>query len=83
MNSFLQGKRILKAEALGRPTAATGSAQTPLSRPQRTAGPAAPASVTAAAHVEAVKEGDKVVRLIVTCACGERVEVECLYPAGS
>jgi hypothetical protein len=24
-----------------------------------------------------------VVRLIVTCACGERVEVECLYPAGS
>jgi len=29
-----------------------------------------------------VKEGDKVVRLIVTCACGERIEVDCLYPAG-
>lgn len=32
--------------------------------------------------VEVVKEGDKVVRIIVTCGCGERVEVECLYPAG-
>ena len=34
------------------------------------------------AHVEAIKQGDKIVRLIVTCACGERIEVECLYPAG-
>lgn len=31
--------------------------------------------------VEAVKEGDKVVRLIVTCGCGERIEIDCLYPA--
>jgi hypothetical protein len=36
----------------------------------------------ASAHVEVVKEGDKVVRLIVTCTCGERVEIECLYSAG-
>ena len=34
------------------------------------------------AQVEVVKEGDKVVRLIVTCTCGERVEIECLYTAG-
>lgn len=33
------------------------------------------------ATVEVVKEGDKVVRLIVSCVCGERVEIECLYPA--
>jgi hypothetical protein len=33
-------------------------------------------------QIEAIKEGDKVVRLIVTCRCGERIEVECLYPAG-
>ena len=33
-------------------------------------------------NVEVVKEGDKVVRIIVTCACGEKVEVDCLYPAG-
>lgn len=32
-------------------------------------------------HVEAVKEGDKVVRLLVTCSCGERIEIDCLYPA--
>ena len=35
------------------------------------------------ATVEVVKEGDKVVRLVITCVCGERVEVECLYPAGT
>jgi len=29
-----------------------------------------------------IKEGDKVVRLVVTCSCGEKIEVECLYPAG-
>jgi hypothetical protein len=32
--------------------------------------------------VECVKQGDKVMRLIVTCGCGERIEIECLYPAG-
>ena len=36
----------------------------------------------AGANVETVKQGDKIVRLIVTCSCGERIEVECLYPAG-
>ena len=45
-----------------------------------------PVSVTtpgaSSAHVEVVKEGDKVVRLIVNCVCGERVEIECLYSAG-
>jgi hypothetical protein len=34
------------------------------------------------AHVEVVKEGDKVVRLVVHCVCGERVDIECLYSAG-
>jgi hypothetical protein len=32
--------------------------------------------------VECMKQGDKVTRLIVTCSCGERIEIECLYPAG-
>lgn len=32
--------------------------------------------------VEAIKEGDKVVRIVVTCSCGERIEIDCLYPAG-
>lgn len=30
--------------------------------------------------IECVKHGDKVVRLIVTCSCGERIEIDCLYP---
>jgi hypothetical protein len=38
-----------------------------------------PASPT----VEIIREGGKVVRLVVTCACGEKIEVECLYAAGS
>jgi hypothetical protein len=29
--------------------------------------------------VECIKQGDKVVRLVVTCSCGERIEIECLY----
>ncbi len=35
------------------------------------------------AQVECVKQGDKVVRLIVTCSCGERIEIDCVYPTGS
>lgn len=33
--------------------------------------------------IDVVKEGDKVVRLVITCSCGERMEVECIYPAGA
>jgi hypothetical protein len=32
------------------------------------------------ASVETIKQGDTVVRLVVTCACGERIEIDCLYP---
>jgi len=34
-------------------------------------------------NIEVVKQGDKVVRLVIKCACGELIEIECLYPAGS
>lgn len=33
------------------------------------------------ASIEVIKDGDKIVRLMVTCACGEKIEVNCLYPA--
>jgi hypothetical protein len=36
---------------------------------------------SASPNIEIVKQGDKVTRLIVTCTCGERIEIECLYPA--
>ena len=32
--------------------------------------------------VEAIKQGDKIVRLVVTCSCGEKIEIDCLYPGG-
>lgn len=31
------------------------------------------------ATVECVREGDRVARLIVTCPCGERIEIDCVY----
>lgn len=88
MKSFLHGRKSSDSPAL-RPPAPTSPGQ-PL---PGTRVPAAHTHLPGPAHVQAgtgthatvevVKEGDKVVRLIVTCGCGERVEVECLYPAGS
>ncbi len=80
MKSFLQGKKVLNAQPLRAPTSSSAPAsKTPHLHP--------PLSVitpgASSAHVEVVKEGDKVVRLVVTCVCGERVEIECLYSAGS
>jgi len=83
MKSFLQGKKALNTAPLrppGAPAVMTAAARTH-------AHSHAPVTVVtpgaSSAHVEVVKEGDKVVRLVVTCVCGERVEIECLYSAGS
>jgi hypothetical protein len=38
-------------------------------------------SAAAGTQIEVVKQGDKVTRLIVTCSCGERIEIDCLYSA--
>jgi hypothetical protein len=78
MNSFLQGKKTISAASLTRPANAA-LARVPSAKQPKRPGQSAPE----AAQVEVVKEGDKVVRIIVTCVCGERVEVECLYPVGS
>jgi hypothetical protein len=74
MNSFLHGKSPGHAPSLFPPSAPVA---TPFAASARTVHPAAPGT-----QVEVVKEGDKVVRLVITCACGERTEVECIYPAG-
>lgn len=81
MNSFLQGKKTLSVPPLRPlPAALRPRELTPAPSHQ------SPAPTMGASHgqpsVEVVKEGDKVVRLIVVCTCGERVEIECLYPAG-
>jgi hypothetical protein len=80
MKSFLQGKKTLSVASLRAPgpQAAATAAKAHPHGPLSVVTPGA-----SSAHVEVVKEGDKVVRLIVTCVCGERVEIECLYSAGS
>ena len=72
MKPFLTGKRshddaLLRAPHTHKPAGHRGAVR-----------PAAEGPV-----VDVVKEGDKIVRIVVTCSCGEKVEVECLYPAGS
>ena len=73
MKPFLSGKKTLVGEPL-RSNAHVHPAQPPPGNVRP--GPNGPS-------VETVKQGDKVVRLIVTCACGERIEIDCLYPVGS
>jgi len=83
MKSFLHGKKSLSIPPLHpavSPVMATSAAAQP--KPAPAPAPAAhqgPGQAT----VEVIKEGDKVVRLVVVCTCGERVEIECLYPGGS
>lgn len=80
MKSFLQGKKTLNTGPLRPP----GMAVPAPARPHSHGGGVSVVTPGASsAHVEVVKEGDKVVRLIVTCVCGEKVEIECLYSAGS
>jgi len=85
MKSFLQGKKSLALPSLRPPVAAapTPSVSCTTTRAAAHAQPHQHTSAAGNAAVEIVKEGDKVVRLVITCGCGERIEVECLYPAGS
>lgn len=73
MKPFLQGRPVQKSGAL-KPL--EGGA--PAAMPQVRTGTPGHAGV----NVETVREGDKVVRIVVTCSCGERIEIDCLYPPG-
>lgn len=72
MKPFLNGKKSLAATPLRTVQSNSPLPVSAIVRP-------APNGPT----VEAIKQGDKVMRLVVTCACGERIEIDCLYPAGS
>jgi hypothetical protein len=77
MKPFLSGRPRHDQSALPR-IASAGSGLTRLHEAHSAAADrAGPAN---GPSVECVKQGDKVVRLIVTCSCGERIEVDCLYP---
>jgi len=75
MKSFLQGKRSLDMAALRAP-------QTGNLAKAGDAKPAEPVIAGLSPHIDLVKQGDKIIRIIVTCTCGERTEIECLYPPG-
>lgn len=76
MKSFLQGRPAAVAPALRNHAAPADTGFSAVC--------AHPSHADAASGViptvECVKQGSKVTRLIVTCACGSRIEVECLYP---
>ena len=78
MKPFLHGKKPHSTPALRVPAAGPHSMHRALSGSNSGLPDQAPAPT-----VETIKEGDKVVRLIVTCSCGEKIEVDCIYPAGS
>jgi hypothetical protein len=75
MKSFLQGKRTLDAAPLRSPQ---------LPRLTLPAGATACSAASAGPSplIDIVKQGDKIVRIVITCTCGERTEIECLYPPG-
>lgn len=73
MKPFLSGKRTSDAAALRVPHVHHAMPLTGAARPVQSEGP----------QVEVVKQGDKIMRIVVTCGCGEKIEVDCLYPAGS
>lgn len=66
------------------PFPSTAGGIKPVAAPARPAGHGhAAGAPTGATKVDCVREGDRVTRIIVTCACGERIEVDCLYAAGA
>ena len=79
MKSFLSG-RSHHDQPASRPEIPVSGGLSSLAKNK---GHAAHANGGGSPTVECIKQGDKVTRLIVTCSCGERIEVDCLYPAGS
>ena len=80
MKSFLSGRSRAPSESLQAPTGTANPGF--VAKAAMTGAHKDHAAPGAGPTVECVKQGDKVTRLIVTCTCGERIEIECIYPAG-
>jgi hypothetical protein len=74
MKPFLQGRKTAEAKPLPVPVS-------PAVLPSRDQSPP-PAKHSVGPNVEIVRKGTTITHLIVTCSCGEKVEVQCLYPEG-
>jgi len=75
MKSFLSDRPRIPTPGSPVPPPAFATVETPAN-----AAPRPPVHVNhPPATVECIREGDRIARIIVTCSCGERVEIECLY----
>ena len=79
MKPFLHGRKTLSTPALRFPHVPAGAPRSAEAQRPHAGAHHGTGGVT----VEVVKEGDKVARLLVTCGCGERIEIDCIYPVGS
>jgi hypothetical protein len=80
MKSFLLNRpRVNAPEVATSGSALAGGFGSPGATPQAKAH----AGHAEATHIECVREGDRITRLLITCACGERIEIDCLYAAGA
>jgi len=77
MKSFLSGRAQISGSSL-QPLANATAKPGGSGLPNHTHGKDAAASP--GATVQCIKQGDQIVRLIVTCTCGEKIEIDCLYP---
>jgi hypothetical protein len=80
MKPFLHGRKSLTVPALH---VAPGPAGVPPRSCASSRTPVAGTDGVPSASVEVVKEGDRIARLVVTCACGEKIEIDCIYPVGA
>ncbi len=80
MKSFLQDRTAAKTPALRIIATTSGIGGTPESA---SGSPTHSGHTAHSPHVECIKQGEKVMRLVVTCGCGQRIEIECLYPLGA
>ena len=72
MRSFLHGRPQYAGGALVAKSAGPGASLAAHTRPDADT-----------PTVEVIKQGDKVARIVVTCSCGERIDLECIYPPGA
>jgi hypothetical protein len=72
MKSFLADRAVVA------PSATPIAAPSPLA-PLVPVHAARPHAAQATPTVELVRDGEKVVRIVVTCPCGQRMELDCLY----
>lgn len=81
MKPFLTGRRQVSAPSLQSITGA-GPKEVQIRSNGHDHNHGAATGARGQPSVECVKQGDKIVRLVVTCGCGERIEIDCMYPAG-